>query len=270
MTVWLRCLCEFGFHIDTSTPFLFMLRPRSGANQWIVDQRFKLTPDVIPTEFTDGFGNLCQRVLATPGTLEVHCSAIVQTADGSDENPAAEFVEVQKLPPETIAFLFPSRYCESDRMGPLAMELTSGFQPGYSQAAAIVTWIRDTIAYRPGMSNVPVSAVETKDRGYGVCRDLAQLGIALCRSLSIPSRMVVGYLHGLQPMDLHAWFECFVGGRWYTMDPTQPNLNGGRVAIAYGRDAADVAVFTQFGDLVVPLRQLVEVERIDPPHDAAF
>lgn len=91
---------------------------------------------------------------------------------------------------------------------------------------------------------------------------MAHLGIALCRALSIPSRLVVGYLEGLEPMDLHAWFETYVGGRWYTFDPTRNDLVGGRVAIAYGRDAADVAIYTQFGDPVEPLRIQVSVERL--------
>jgi hypothetical protein len=98
-----------------------------------------------------------------------------------------------------------------------------------------------------------------------VCRDMAHLGIACCRALSIPARMVVGYFERLQPMDLHAWFEAYVGGRWYTFDPTQDNLQGGRVAIAYGRDTADVAIYSQFGDPVELLRMDVTVARMSPP-----
>ena len=93
-------------------------------------------------------------------------------------------------------------------------------------------------------------------------RDLAHLGIALCRSLSIPARMVVGYLHQLEPMDLHAWFEAYVGDRWYTFDATQGEPRGGYVAVGYGRDAADVAVYNQFGPPVYPITQTVQVERI--------
>lgn len=264
-TVWLRCRCELSFQLATATPFLFMLRPRSGAGQWIAVQRYELTPTVPAWEFTDGFGNLVQRLVAPAGPFDLRFSADVQTSAGSDENPAAGFVEVQDLPLEIISFLLPSRYCESDRLGDLAMEITAGYQPGYSQAAAIVVWIREQIAYWPGTSNVPVSAVETTHRRSGVCRDLAHLGIALCRSLSIPSRLVVGYLHGLEPMDMHAWFEAYVGGRWYTMDPTQTRLTGAQVAIAYGRDAADVAVYTQFGDAVIPTRQFVSVEELLAP-----
>ena len=144
----------------------------------------------------------------------------------------------------------------------MASEITAGQRPGYDQVAAIVRWLRDTIRYRPGSSDVAVSAAEVNSRQVGVCRDLAHLGIALCRSLSIPARMVVGYLHRLDPMDLHAWFEAYVGGRWYIFDATQAELKGGYVAVGYGRDAADVAVFNQFGPAVYPTAQTVCVERI--------
>ena len=116
----------------------------------------------------------------------------------------------------------------------MATEISAGEQPSYNQVAAIVTWLRKSISYRPGSSDISLSAVEANSRQVGVCRDLAHLGIALCRSLSIPARMVVGYLYGLEPMDLHAWFEAYVGGRWYTFDATQAELKGGYVAVGYG------------------------------------
>ena len=114
--------------------------------------------------------------------------------------------------------------------------------------------------YLPGTSDQLLTAVEVRNQGHGVCRDLAHMGIALCRRISIPARMVVGYLVGLQPMDLHAWFEAYVGGQWYTFDPTQEELNSPRVTIAYGRDAADVSIYHQFGPL--PLRSAVTVDAL--------
>jgi len=101
-------------------------------------------------------------------------------------------------------------------------------------------------------------------RQSGVCRDLAHLGISLCRSISIPARMVVGYLHNLQPMDMHAWFEAYVGGKWYSFDAVRTATMDGYVSIGYGRDATDVAVYTQFGFPVYPLTQTVSVVQIDP------
>ena len=185
------------------------------------------------------------------------------TADNPDRAPGAPFIEVQNLPDATLAYLLPSRYCESDRFHNMASEITAGQQPGYNQVAAIEAWLRERIRYLPGTSEFPESAVEVNLRQSGVCRDLTHLGIALCRSLSIPSRIVVGYLHKLQPMDMHAWFEAFVGGRWYTFDAIQEGACGAYVVVGYGRDAADVALYNQFGAPVNCTRQQTSVTRID-------
>ena len=145
----------------------------------------------------------------------------------------------------------------------MATSITAGQLLGYDQVSAIEAWLRTNICYEPGGSDIPVSAVEVNSRQSGVCRDLAHLGIALCRSLSIPARLVVGYLYGLEPMDLHAWFEAYIAGRWYTFDATQVKLRGGYVAIGYGRDAADVAIYNQFGPPVYPKVQNIRVQLIE-------
>ena len=141
--------------------------------------------------------------------------------------------------------------------------IVRGAAPGYDQVNAIVSWIHENIRFNSDSMHYQLSAVEVNRQQEGVCRELAHLGIALCRALCIPARMVVGYLHGLKPMDFHAWFEAYVGGRWYTFDPTQAEPKGGRVNIAYGRDAADVAVFTQFGPALHTLDMQVQVEVLD-------
>ena len=112
---------------------------------------------------------------------------------------------------------------------------------------------------------MPVSAIEVNQRQTGVCRDLSHLGIALCRSLSIPARLVVGYRYKLEPMDMHAWFEAYVGDRWYTFDAVQSASKGGYVAVGFGRDAADVAIYNQFGPAVYPLEQRADVKRLRTP-----
>jgi transglutaminase-like putative cysteine protease len=262
--MWLRTYCELAFDIAIPTPFVLMLRPRSGAQQWIAREEYRLTPSVPAFELTDAYGNLCQRLTASPGRFTIYTEAEVSTADQIDVGFGAPFVEIQNLPDGVLGFLLPSRYCEADRFGEMATEITAGRLPGYDQVAAIVDWLRSHVRYEPGSSQVPASAVEVNQAGVGVCRDLAHLGIALCRAISIPARMVVGYLHELQPMDLHAWFEAYVGGRWYTFDATQSQMSPGYVAIAYGRDATDVAVYTQFGPAVYPSFQSVGVERTQP------
>ncbi|MDD1644266.1 MAG: transglutaminase family protein, partial [Methylococcaceae bacterium] len=151
----------------------------------------------------------------------------------------------------------------SDRFGDLAREITFDALPGYDQVSKINDWVRDTIQYVPGSSEFPLSAGEVRQLGHGVCRDLAQVAIALCRSISIPARLVVGYLYRLHPMDLHAWFEAYIGDRWYTFDPTQRDLRGGRVIIAFGRDAADVSIFHRFGSGCLLNSMDVRVDLLD-------
>jgi transglutaminase-like putative cysteine protease len=260
--MWLRTFCDLAFYITAPTPFILMLRPRSGAQQWVAREEYRLEPSIPVFEFTDYYGNLCQRLIAPPGYFEVYTSAEVMTADSIDQASGAPFVEIQNLPDAVLSYLLPSRYCESDRFHAMASEITAGQTPGYAQVAEIARWLRKAINYRPGSSDIPVSAAEVNSRQVGVCRDFAHLGIALCRSLSIPARMVVGYLYELEPMDLHAWFEAYVGGRWYTFDASQADLKGGYVAVGYGRDAADVAIFNQFGPAVYPTAQTVRVDRI--------
>ena len=260
--MWLRCNCHLEFGIEFPTPFVLMLRPRSGAQQWVAREEYRLNPMVPALEFTDDYGNLCQRLMASPGKFRIDTSTDVLTADAIDQAPSGPFTEVQNLPNGVLKYLLPSRYCESDRFGEMAAAITAGQQLGYDQVIAIETWLRDNVSYVPGSSNFPVSAVEIHNKGVGVCRDLAHLGIALCRSLNLPARMVVGYLHNLQPMDMHAWFEVFVADRWYTFDATQPYKVGGYVSVGYGRDAADVAVYNQFGPAVHAVSQQVEVALI--------
>lgn len=260
--MWLRTSCELVFNISIPTPFILMLRPRSVAQQWVAREEYRISPSVSVIEFTDVYGNLCQRLIAPPGIFEVQTSAEIKTADCVDLSPGADFVEIQYLPDSILHYLLPSRYCESDRFSDMATSLTAGQKPGYDQVSAIERWLRETIRYSPGSSKFPLSAIEVNLKQSGVCRDLAHLGIALCRSLSIPARLAVGYLYNLEPMDLHAWFEAFVGGRWYIFDAVQSGPKGGYVTVGYGRDAADVAIYNQYGPAAYSIKQVIRVERI--------
>lgn len=260
--MWLRTSCEMKFHIAVNTPFILMLRLRSGAQQWVAKDEFRLIPNIPAYEFIDNYGNLCHRLIAPPGDFSIFSSSDVMTAAQMDQAPGAPFVGVEYLPDTVLNYLLPSRYCESDRFGELASSITANHCLGYDQVKAIESWLRNNISYIPGSSEIPISAVEVNIRQWGVCRDLSHLGIALCRSISIPARLVVGYLYGLEPMDMHAWFEAYIAGRWYTFDATQTELRGGYVAIGYGRDAAEVAIYNQFGPPVYPITQKVQVQLI--------
>lgn len=263
--MWIHASCTLWFNVTEATPMVFMLRPRSGPGQWVAREEYRLSPAVPVVEVTDGFGNLCQRLVAPVGEFTVSTSADVMLEEPATIPEEAAFMEVPSLPHDVLAFLLPSRYCESDRFSEMATEIVGDSRPGFGQVQAITKWVHGAVRYTPGSSAYPVSAVEVNQRGEGVCRDLAQLGIALCRALCIPARLVVGYLHELEPMDIHAWFEAFIGGEWYAFDPTMSHTGSARIAIAHGRDAADVAIYNQYGPLLLPEDMRVVVERRASP-----
>ncbi len=260
--MWLRTGCDMTFAVSIDTPFILMLRPRSGSQQWVAQESYHVEPSVPVIEHVDMYGNLCQRLVAPAGAFHIRTSADILVDDHIDVNFTAQFNEVQSLPDQVLSYLLPTRYCESDRLIDLAQNIVTGYSPGYPQVAAIVQWIQQNIRFNPDSLHYQLSAVEVCQQQEGVCRELSHLGIALCRALCIPARMVVGYLHTLQPMDFHAWFEAYVGGRWYVFDPTQAQAIGGRVTLGYGHDAADVAIFNQYGPALFPTEMSVKVERI--------
>lgn len=245
--------CELLFQAAAPTPVLLMLRPRNGASQWIIQEECLFYPYITGVEYRDSYGNLCQKLMIPMGEFHLRVSARVDVAERLAVNPEAAFVPIQELPDEVLRFLLPSRYCQSDleAIALVAQSIVAPHPVGYVQVEAIRQWIYDHLSYCYGTSTPNTCALETLEQRQGVCRDFAHLGIALCRSVNIPARMVVGYLYELKPMDLHAWFEAFVGDRWYTFDATQSHPKGNRVAIAFGRDATDVAMVTQFGPLVL-------------------
>jgi len=198
------------------------------------------------------------------GDMRLRVEATVETEPDLAVNPAASFTLVQDLPDSALQYLLPSRYCPADKLESRAREIAAGASPGYGQVESIRAWIRERIEYRYGSSDASTDAAATLESGAGVCRDFAHVGIALTRAMRIPARMVVGYLLGLDPMDLHAWFEAYVGDRWYTFDATQDEPRGGRVVLAYGRDAADVAFISNYGPLVT-VAMKVWVEIAPPP-----
>lgn len=245
----LQAGCEINLSAPAPVSLIAMLRPRSGTAQWIISEKYDFEPFVQAVEYVDSFGNLCQRLTTPAGAFRIRTEAVLEVAESIATDPGGALTPHAELPDYVLQFLLPSRYCQSDTLESLAQQITLGARPGYDQVDAIRAFIREHIEYRSGASDGSTSAVETLRDNAGVCRDFSHVGLALCRALRIPARMVVGYLLDLQPMDLHAWFEAFVGGRWYAFDATQSEPRGGRIAIAYGRDAADVALLTQLGPL---------------------
>jgi len=255
----LRASCSLAFDVEVPTPMVLMLRPRSSAGQWVVREEYSFSPDVIVDEVADAYGNLCQRLVAPVGQFSVFTEVYVDVQPSKPAPLQAGFIDIPDLPADTLIHLLPSRYCEVDRFGDMATQIVADATPGYAQVEAISNWVRENIRNRPLSSTYPVSAIEVNQRGEGVCRDLAQLAITLCRALCIPARLVVGYLHKLEPMDIHAWFEAYVGDEWLTFDPAVDPGYAPRIAIARGRDATDVAIYNQYGPLLLPTDMQVSV-----------
>jgi transglutaminase-like putative cysteine protease len=243
----LKAACAISMTATSDCPMIAMLRPRSGQTQWIISDRYDLQPWVPVTEFVDSYGNLCQRLVVPQGEMRIAVEVTMEVEDQIAVARDAPYTPFTALPDNVLHYLLQSRYCPSDKMQGKALEVAGSAQPGYAQVEAIRAWIHRNLQYRYGVSSATTDALDTLTHGAGVCRDFAHVGIALCRSLQIPARMVVGYLHGLQPMDLHAWFEAFVGGRWYTFDATQDAPRGGRIVLGYGHDATDVAFISDYG-----------------------
>ncbi|MET0410302.1 MAG: transglutaminase family protein [Polyangiaceae bacterium] len=257
----LRAGCEIQMSAEQPVPLVAMLRPRSGEAQWVASEKYELEPFTQVVEYVDVFGNLCQRMVAPAKNFTIRTEAVVEAADDIMLNRGGPATPPAQLPDYALQFLLPSRYCPSDKLEKLAKEVTLREKPGYDQVEAIRAWIHDNIEYKYGVSTASTDALDTLEKRAGVCRDFSHIGMSLSRALHIPARQVVGYLYKLDPMDLHAWFEAFVDGRWYTFDATQKEPRGGRIAVAYGRDAADVALITELGDLKTD-HMKVWVERV--------
>ncbi|MES2518047.1 MAG: transglutaminase family protein [Bacteroidota bacterium] len=245
----LKVACQLDYDSQENVPLILMLRPQSGLNQHVIEESFFLTPNLPFTQYKDLYGNLCQRLSSPVGKFSINTSAIVETKDQLDVNFEADFVSIENLPDDILIYLLSSRYCEIDKLFDLANEITQNLPWGYAQVDAIRQWVKDNILFEYGHSSSSTSAFDVSQSRIGVCRDFTHLCMALCRSLNIPARMVVGYLYELKPMDLHAWFEAYIGDQWYTFDATQDSPKGNRVVLAYGRDANDVAFATQFGEI---------------------
>ena len=245
----LEARCTMTVDAADKSAVVLMLRPQSGLGQEVKHTHLSIEPPVNLYEFHDAFGNLQQRTMLGQGRSIITSTCTVDTPDEIASDPEADFTLIQNLPDDVLHYLLPSRYCESDKMLKIATSIVKRSTPGYPQAEAIRSWIFRKVRYKYGASNSSTSAIDSAKRRAGVCRDFAHLGIALCRAVRIPARMVVGYLYQLEPMDLHAWFEAFVGGRWYTFDATQKRPRGNRIVIGYGRDAADVAQLSEYGPL---------------------
>lgn len=248
----MRGKCVFTYQVYSPTPVAMMLRPRRESSQAVYKEGFIIDPDVHFTEFTDSYGNSCQRATLPQGEVRITSEIEVDVAETPPlPEPLPPFVPIEELPDDTMLYVLPSRYCQSDlyEIHNLASQIVGNRPPGYEQVEAIRSWVNQNVYYQYGVTNASTTALDVIYNRNGVCRDFTHLVIALCRSLNIPARMTVGYLDKLEFTDLHAWVEAFLGNEWYTFDAVQQHTHGYRIEIGYGRDAADVAMVTQFGNM---------------------
>jgi transglutaminase-like putative cysteine protease len=218
-------------------------------------------PDVLRTEpavkseqYFDRFGNRCTRFLAPQGRLRIWNSTLVQdSAEKDPVNYQARQHPVEELPVDNLTYLMNSRYCEVDRMSNIATELFGNTAPGWGRVQAIVNWVHNGVQFGYQYARATRTAMETYTERVGVCRDFQHLAITFCRCMHIPARYATGYLGDIGvpaspvPMDFSAWFEVYLEGRWWTFDARHNEPRVGRVLMATGRDAADVAITTSFG-----------------------
>jgi len=256
-----RCrpmLIKIGFDIEfelpSSTPMILMLYVHPSRQRDLrSEEKLLVEPDVPLTDFTDLFGNRCTRILAPAGNIRLSLDTLIEDSGQPDEwRPDAPQHQVENLPSETLPFLLTSRYCEVDKLSEIAWNLFGSTAPGWPRVQAICDWVHNHITFNYQFADPSKSAFDVYHDPRGVCRDFSHLAIAFCRCMNIPARYISGYMGDIGvplvlPMDFSGWLEVYLGDRWYTFDARHNVARIGRVVMAVGRDAADVALTTNFG-----------------------
>jgi transglutaminase-like putative cysteine protease len=246
---------EMTYDCPQPTPMIFNLNVHyTRASDLIGRDDLLVEPAVPMAAYRDSFGNWCTRIVAPPGRTRVSANAIVKDTGLPDAVvPQAQQLAVPDLPEETLLFLLGSRYCETDRLSETAWNLFGHAPTGWGRVQTICDYVHRHITFGYEHARMTRTALEAFHDRTGVCRDYAHLAVAFCRCMNIPARYCTGYLgdigvpppHG--PMDFAAWFEAFLDGHWYTFDARNNTPRIGRVLIARGRDASDVAISSTFG-----------------------
>ena len=249
--------------------FVFNIHAARTPHQAVVSEQLSIVPPQAHAMQTDPvLGNRYLRLRAGPGPVAVRYEATVDIDPWLASPDLVEEVPIAGVTPEVLPFIYPSRYCQSDRLRQLATREFGHLRTGYRRAQAIQDWVRNRTAFTIGSSNSSTSATDTLVEQVGVCRDFAHLMIALCRAVNIPARFVTSIDYGaaaqLGPQDFHAFVEVFLGHRWYSFDPTGITAPMGLVRLGTGRDAADVSFATIFGS-VASLPPVLSIRAHDDP-----
>jgi transglutaminase-like putative cysteine protease len=235
-------------------PFVFNVEVSAFAGQVIEHEQISLNPDLPVERWTmPETGNRYLRVIAQPGDLSLKYEAEVSLQPILEAPEVVTEIQAAQLPFHVMPHLNPSRYCQSDKLQRFAKNMFGNLPSGYPKVNGICNWIRENVEYQSGVSDALTSAFDTVTERAGVCRDFAHLAIALCRALGIPARYVSAYAWRLSLPDFHAVIEAYLQGPsgpgWYLFDPTRMSAPDGLVRIGIGRDAADVAFCSPYGDV---------------------
>jgi transglutaminase-like putative cysteine protease len=256
---------DIQFHLLAPTPIVALLDLYPSLEPYVksgndlkvehIDRDTKT--DVTTSEYHDVFGNRCRRFLAPAGAIRLSGQSVVEIEGVEDPiNAYAQQAPIENLPSEVLQFLLPSRYCEVDQFVPIAQDLFGWTAPGWARAAAIRDWVHEKVAFNYKTARPTKTARDVFSERIGVCRDYQHLAVTLSRCMNIPARYVTGYLGDIRwpysgPGDFSAWYEVFLDGRWMTMDARHNEPRIGRILMATGRDAADVAITTSFGSTLL-------------------
>ncbi len=252
---------------NQASDFIFNIHAAQTSHQTVVTESLDINPPLMVVVYPDPTcGTRFMRLKAEPGALAIRYAATVDINHFVESPECIGETPVEQLLPSVLPFIYPSRYCQSDRLRRFATREFGHLQQGYWRVQAIQDWVRSRTTFTSGSSNDSTSAVDTLIEQVGVCRDFAHLMIALCRALNIPARFVTGIDYGadpaMGPTDFHAYVEVFLSNRWYLFDPTGVSPPMGLVRIGTGRDAADVAFSTMFG-AITSHAPLITIEAVD-------
>ena len=262
---------EMLYEFVGRTPMVLMLNVHpSRAPDVIKPDHLRIAPSLPVARYTDAFGNICTRLVAPPGQVEISTDALVWDSGLPDAvEPDARQHEVADLPHDALVFLLASRYCETDRLMQDAWARFGKTPLGWPRVQAICDFVHSHVRFGYQHARATKTATEVAVERRGVCRDFAHLAITLCRCMNIPARYCTGYLGDIgvppepEPMDFSAWFEAYLGGRWYSFDARHNTPRIGRIVMARGRDAADVAISTTFGPNLLK-RFVVHTDEVEP------
>jgi transglutaminase-like putative cysteine protease len=270
--VEIRAGYDIAFQCFQETPMVLMLSIEPARlGDLLSEHRIRFSPDIPSRDYLDMFGNTCTRIVAPPGLIEMRNEFVIADSGLPDEvAPQARQLEVGELPDDVLIYLLGSRYCDTEKLSSLAWSLFGGVAPGWQRVQAICDYAHQRICFGYQHARGDRTASEGHEERIGVCRDFAHLAVTLCRCMNIPARYCTGYLGDIgvpidpAPMDFSAWFEVYLDGRWFTFDARHNHPRIGRIVMARGRDAADVAISTNFGGVQLVRFSIITDEVTSP------